>query len=209
MDTEFIERRHPFQVIPKKDGDAAKIARELNKKGPVWKALVAPRPVPPGSRPARRPAAATSSRQRGDLHAAPNGIGAIEVWGLGGAKGAGVTICDIEGNWNRTHEGSSFRLPLIGGTLINDIGWRNHGTAVLGEMISIPDVRGTAGISHGARAVVQSTVVNGVFNAAAAINNAASTLKAGDVVLNRVAGDGTERQVPLAIQYLGQHLRRQ
>ena len=47
-----------------------------------------------------------------------------------------MTICDIEGNWNRAHEDLPSGIPLIGGTLINDIGWRNHGTAVLGEMIS-------------------------------------------------------------------------
>jgi len=28
------------------------------------------------------------------------------------------------------------------------IGWRNHGTAVLGEMVSIPNSKGCAGISH-------------------------------------------------------------
>ena len=51
-------------------------------------------------------------------------------------------------------------------------GWRNHGTAVLGEMISIPYVRGTVGISHGAKAVVHSAIINGVFNTAGAITNA-------------------------------------
>ena len=45
MDTEFIESGF-VQVVPKKGGDARKIARELNRKGPVWKAYVAPRPVP-------------------------------------------------------------------------------------------------------------------------------------------------------------------
>jgi hypothetical protein len=52
--------------------------------------------------------------------------------------------------------------------VIDDLGWRNHGTAVLGGMISISDSKGCVGISHEAKAVVQSTVINGVFNAAGA-----------------------------------------
>ena len=106
---------------------------------------------------------------------APNGIGAAEVWGLAGAKGKGITICDIEGNWNRQHEDLPSGIPLLGGTVIDDLGWRNHGTAVLGEMISIPDARGCVGISHQAKGAVHSAVINGVFNAAGAISNAAAS----------------------------------
>jgi hypothetical protein len=199
MDTAFIESGF-VQVIPKKAGDAPKIARELNKKGPVWKAYVAPRPVPAAVATGSQAGSRNFEPSQGYLHAAPNGIGAVEIWGLGGAKGAGVTICDIEGNWNRSHEDLPSGIPLIGGTLINDIGWRNHGTAVLGEMISLPNVRGTAGISHGAKAVVQSAVVNGVFNAAAAINNAATTLKAGDVILIELQATGPNGKY-VAMQY--------
>ena len=71
-------------------------------------------------------------------------------------RATGITICDIEGNWNRSHEDLPSGISLIGGTVINDLGWRNHGTAVLGEMISIPNVKGTAGISHRRKAVVHS-----------------------------------------------------
>lgn len=90
---------------------------------------------------------------QGYIHSPPDGIGAAEVWGLAGAKGKGITICDIEGNWNRKHEDLPAGIQLLGGELIDDLGWRNHGTAVLGEMVSIPDARGTVGISHDARAV--------------------------------------------------------
>ncbi len=62
-------------------------------------------------------------------------------------------------------------IPLLGGTVINNLGWRNHGTAVLGEMVSIPDARGCVGISHQAKAAVHSAVMNGVFNAAGAISS--------------------------------------
>jgi hypothetical protein len=127
---------------------------------------------------------------QGYLCTPPDGIGAAEIWSLAGAKGKGVVICDIEGNWNRKHEDLPDGIQLIGGTVINDLGWRNHGTAVLGEMVSIPNDKGTVGISHEARAVVQSAVINGVFNAAGAIANATNVLKAGDVMLIELQAPG-------------------
>jgi subtilisin family serine protease len=57
-------------------------------------------------------------------------------------------------------------------------------------MISIPDVRGTVGISHGAKAIVHSAVINGVFNAAGAIAKATEVLKAGDVILIELQATG-------------------
>jgi len=189
MDTEFIQSGF-VQVVPKKGTDARKMARELNQKGAVWKAYVAPRPVPAAVLNGSQVGSRNFEPSQGYLHSAPNGIGAMEVWPLAGAKGAGITICDIEGNWNRRHEDLPSGIPLIGGTVIDDLGWRNHGTAVLGEMISIPDVRGTVGISHGAKAAVHSAVINGVFNAAGAITGATEVLKAGDVILIELQATG-------------------
>lgn len=188
MDTEFIESGF-VQVVPKSGADAKKIAKALNNQKSIWKAYVAPRPVP-----AMPSGSAAGSRNfepsQGYLYDAPNGIGAEEVWSLAGARGKGVTICDIEGNWNRKHEDLPQGIPLLGGTVINDLGWRNHGTAVLGEMVSISDSKGCVGISHQANAAVHSAVISGVFNAAGAINNAASSLKAGDVILIELQATG-------------------
>ena len=200
MDTQFVQSGF-VQVLPKSSRDAAKIARELNQKKAVWKAYVAPRPVP-----AMAAGAAAGSRNfepaQGYMHSPPNGIGAVETWGLAGAKGKGITICDIEGNWNRSHEDLPSGIQLIGGTVINDLGWRNHGTAVLGEMVSVPSTKGTAGISHQARAVVQSAIVGGVFNAAGAIANATSVLKAGDVILIELQATGPNNKY-VAMQFWG------
>ena len=192
-DAEF--RQSGFvQIIPKRGEDSKKLAAALNREKAVWDAYVAPRPVP-----AMPAGSAAGSRNfepsQGYLCAAPNGIGAAEVWGLAGAKGSGITICDIEGNWNRQHEDLPSGIPLLGGTVIDDLGWRNHGTAVLGEMISIPDARGCVGISHQAKGAVHSAVINGVFNAAGAISNAAAQLKKGDVISDRTAGAGPDRKL--------------
>lgn len=201
MDTEFIQSGF-VQVVPKNPRDAKKIASELNKKGPVWKAFVAPRPVPAAVLNGSAAGSRNFEPSQGYLHAAPNGIGAMEVWSLAGAKGRGVTICDIEGNWNRRHEDLPTGIPLIGGTVINDLGWRNHGTAVLGEMISKPGQKGTVGISHDAKAVVQSAIINNVFNVAGAITNAAANLKAGDVILIELQATGPNGKY-VAMQYWG------
>lgn len=187
MDTAFIQSGF-VQIVPKRSGDTKKLATELNRKGPVWQAVVAPRPVPAIS------GSAAGSRlfepAQGYLYSPPDGIGAAEVWSLQGARGEGVTICDIEGDWNRRHEDLPKGIQVIGGTPLNDIGWRNHGTAVLGEMVSLRNNKGTIGISHESKAVVHSAVINGVFNAAGAINNAANQLKAGDVILIELHAPG-------------------
>ena len=115
-------------------------------------------------------------------------------------KGRGVRICDIEGNWQLTHEDLPRRIPLLGGTPIDDVGWRNHGTAVLGEMVSRPNDFGCVGISHQARAAVQSAVIDGVFNTAGAITNAASRLRRGDVILIELHAIGPRGRY-VAMQY--------
>ena len=180
MSSEFIHSGF-VQVLPKKGEDAKKIAKALHAQGSVWQAYVAPRPVPAvaGAKDGSR----TFEPAQGYLASAPDGIGAQDVWKLPGAKGEGVTICDIEGNWDRKHEDLPRGIQLLGGTLVEEGGWRDHGTAVLGEMVSVPNKFGAVGISHKATAVVHSAVMNGVFNAAGAIAGATSRLKAGDVIL--------------------------
>jgi len=189
-----------MQIIPKNPKDAPKIVQQLRKSKSVWKAYIAPRPVPAGA----PDGTSTSSRNfepaQGYMHSPPNGIGAMELWGIKGAKGGGVTICDIEGNWNYRHEDLPKGIPLLGGTLINSLDWRNHGTAVLGEMVSRVSVFGTVGIAHEAKAVTHSAVINGVFNAAGAISAGAAKLKAGDVILIELQATGPNGKY-VAMQY--------
>jgi subtilisin family serine protease len=188
------------QVVPRDSRDAARIAARLKRSNAVWNAYVAPRPVP-----ANAPdGASTTSRNfepaQGYLHSAPDGIGAMEVWGISGGKGRGVTICDIEGNWNYTHEDLPAAIPLLGGTVIAGLDWKNHGTAVLGEMVSKPGTSGTVGIAHEARAATHAAIVGGVFNTAAAIMGAAARLGAGDVILIELQATGPNGKY-VAMQY--------
>jgi len=200
MDAEFIQSGF-VAVVPKRSGDAKKLAQALNHRDSVWNAFVAPRPVP--AMPAASGSAAGSrlfEPAQGYLCAPPDGIGAIEIWSLAGAKGRGVTICDIEGNWNRRHEDLPSGIALLGGTPIDDLGWRDHGTAVLGEMVSVSNEKGTVGISHQAKPVVQSAIIDNVFNTAGAIANATSKLSKGDVILIELQADGPNGKY-VAMQY--------
>lgn len=188
------------QIAPERGADAEALAERLNAAPGVWKAVVAPRPVPAAVATGSSRKSRNFEPSQGYLHSPPNGIGAIAAWDQAGAKGRGVTVCDIEGNWNRSHEDLPRGIRLIGGTVINDIGWRNHGTAVLGEIVSQPNDFGAVGIAHEANAVVQSAIVGGVFNTAAAITNAVSKLDAGDVILIELQATGPRGRY-VAMQY--------
>lgn len=199
VDTDFIHSGF-VEVLPENSKDAKKIAAQLNRQDSIWQAYVAPRPVP---------AAVATGSQRGDrnfepaqgyLYSPPDGVGAEDVWNLSGARGQRITICDIEGNWNRKHKDLPNGIRLLGGTVINDLGWRNHGTAVLGEMVSMPNAYGTVGISHKARAAVHSAIINNVFNTAGAINSAARKLNKGDVILIELQATGPNGKY-VAMQY--------
>lgn len=188
------------QIVPENPKDAAKIAARLAKSASVWTAYVAPRPVPAAMATGTSADSRNFEPAQGYLHSAPNGIGAMEVWPLPGGTGNSVTICDIEGNWNLSHEDLPAGISLIGGTVIADIGWRNHGTAVLGEMVSKPGDAGTVGIAHKALAKVHSAVISGVFNTAGAIAGATAALKAGDAILIELQAAGPNNKY-VAMQY--------
>jgi len=192
------------QILPRQGKDAKALVARLRKSGAVWSAYVAPRPVPAAAAPEAAAGASAASRNfepsQGYLCSAPNGIGALTAWATPGASGRGVTICDIEGNWNTSHEDLPAGIALLGGTPINDLGWRNHGTAVLGELVARRGPTGCVGIVPDAKAATHSAVVNGVFNTAAAINGAAARLKAGDVILIELQATGPNGKF-VAMQY--------
>jgi subtilisin family serine protease len=215
------------QIVPESPRQAAKLAEQLARTPGVWKAYLAPRPEPagkaaarrtagrkPGAKPRAAPKAAPApaptgpaggSRNfepaQGYLGDAPDGIGAAGAWGRPGAAGKGVTVCDIEGGWQLDHEDLPRGIGLIGGTMIDDLGWRNHGTAVLGEMVSVRGNVGCVGICHEAKAVVHSAVIGGVFNAAGAIVAAADALKPGDVILIELHAPGGPDGKYVAMQH--------
>jgi subtilisin family serine protease len=119
------------------------------------------------------------------LNSAPDGVDARYAWTLGGGKGEKITVIDIEGDWRLTHE--DLKLPpnaLLGGTLARNLDWRNHGTAVLGEIAARDNSIGVTGICPNANIKVMSVFgwPSGT-STSAAIAQAATVLEAGDILL--------------------------
>ncbi|MGZ9123850.1 MAG: S8 family peptidase [Candidatus Binatia bacterium] len=122
-----------------------------------------------------------SSRQ-GYLQAAPAGIDAPFAWAMSGGKGDGVRVIDIEGAWLFTHEDLvGNQGGIVGGTPSADIAWRNHGTAVIGEIGGDENAFGITGIAPNANQ--RAISIFGGVGSAQAIKDAADLLSAGDIIL--------------------------
>src|SRR6478672_2527369 len=115
------------------------------------------------------------------LDAAPAGIDARWAWTQAGGRGRDVRIIDIEGNWRFTHEDlTQNQGGVVGGTPVAGVSWTNHGTAVLGEFSGDVNTIGIVGIAAEA---IASAIAHGGIGSAGAINQAATRLRAGDVML--------------------------
>lgn len=131
------------------------------------------------------PATADFSARQLYLDAAPGGIEARWAWTQNGGRGANVRIIDIEGAWRFTHEDlTGNQGGVVGGVMSTDIGWRNHGTAVIGEFGGDANSFGITGISPDANVSAISIFnPNGSASSSAALVAAAARLRPGDVIL--------------------------
>lgn len=135
----------------------------------------------------------------GPQNANNNGIDAEYSWTVPGGSGEGITIYDIEYNWNPSHVDWTKEVKLIieEGNTIDDP-WDDaggHGTAVLGEMVSGDNDFGVKGISFDANPAIAPEHTWWYGNARAwAITLATVDAKAGDVILlemqTSACGDG-------------------
>jgi hypothetical protein len=120
--------------------------------------------------------------RQGYLLAAPAGVDAVYAATLAGGRGAGTGIIDVEGAWNFAHEDLvQNQGGVVGGTPTSDMGWRNHGTAVVGEFGGDLNAFGVTGIAPDAH--VRAISIFGGVGSAGAIHQAATMLNAGDVIL--------------------------
>jgi subtilisin family serine protease len=181
-----------LQLVPRRARDCDALAKKLNRHGAVWKAYKAPHPVPAAASPNMEPC-------QGYLYSAPDGINAMVAWQYWGGQGEGVAVCDIEGDWNFTHEDLPSITHFGGDRLGGD--WKDHGTAVLGAIVARPNGFGACGIAPKAKPKVHSAVIDGLWNTARAITNAAGKMGAGDVILIELQGDHPETGEFVAMQY--------
>jgi len=137
---------------------------------------------------------------QGYLNPATTGIDATWAWPLAGGTGDNVTICDVELNWNSNHHDlPAFSWWVPPGYTWGDWGYNtDHGTAVLGEMVSIDNGWGTTGAAHGATAAVAPSYLNNVWVPYVAIEYAITQLSPGDIILIELQTWGpTGNMVPI------------
>ncbi len=123
---------------------------------------------------------------QGYLQAAPMGVGALPMRLQDGARGAGVTIIDVEGGWLWTHE--DLPTPVVDlGEQIDSASWRYHGTAVMGEMRGTDNGLGVTGITPDCTVGSSSIGATSTANALAA---AMDQLQSGDLILIELHAPG-------------------
>ncbi len=166
--------------------EAEQLINQLNRLDEVEVAYLQPTPEPAGSFEQFSMVDYTSFQDYRE--AAPAGVDADYANTLPGGDGSGIMIVDIEGAWRDTHEDLGNALGgLLGGSMINDLSWRNHGTAVLGEMIGSNNGLGVTGISYAADAGMASI---GSFSLPEAFMLALDTLAQGDLILIELHAPG-------------------
>ncbi len=130
---------------------------------------------------------------QGYLGDPPLGIGAQWAWANKGySRGQGVTVVDVEGGWNVDHEDLELTAAnIVGGTnRTDDPKWHQHGTAVLGVIAGYNNSYGVTGIASEVGKKLVSAFDGAVFNAANAINIAASHSGFGDILLIELQNGG-------------------
>ena len=116
------------------------------------------------------------------LDPSPVGIDARWANARAGGRGQNVRIIDIEGAWRFSHEDlRQMQGGVVGGTQSTNIGWRNHGTAVLGVYSGDHNRFGISGICD--QAMASAVSIFGGMGSAAAIRSATSRLRSGDILL--------------------------
>jgi outer membrane protein assembly factor BamB len=117
------------------------------------------------------------------LPAWQNGIDAPWANRLPGGRGAGIRVMDIESGWDKEHED----LP---GTYFAEHGWNfadgSHGAAVLGVIAAADNAYGATGIVPDVALGLSSPIWSTVYSphdTAAAVDNAASHLARGDILV--------------------------
>lgn len=123
--------------------------------------------------------------------APPAGIHAIYGNRFPGGLAKGIQIIDFERGWIHNHEDLGGPSHLFG-TLRS--GSRDHGAAVLGEMIGVDNGFGVTGIAHGVTAATVSYYQNVLSTS---LNQAVGYSKAGDFILLEVQISGPGGYAPV------------
>ena len=178
--------------------DIWQICRQLEELPGIYQARPYPLPVEP-------PIPPNYQNNQGYLKPStlnPSGIDALYAWTQTGGAGTGITICDLEYSWNYNHADIT---KAVGSSLNawSDPGFGNdHGTAVIGQLVSNNNGWGTTGICYDASLKTCGTYYgtpSPVWNVPGAMALAIANLSAGDIILLEQQWDytGTNGYVPI------------
>lgn len=118
-------------------------------------------------------------------NAAPQGFGVTAAWSVAGATGVDVRLCDVEYSWNATHSDLP-GVQLVGPQPNDPFNDTNHGTAVLGIVGAQANAFGTIGIAPTTElyfAAANTGGGAGIYSPGAAITQAMTVLRPGDILL--------------------------
>ena len=117
----------------------------------------------------------------------PTGIDAEYAWTQTGGSGMGVTVCDLEYSWNYNHlDVTKAFNSQINSNVADPFSNNNHGTAVIGELVSDNNTKGTTGICWWSNLKTCGTYYGSptpYWNVPGAMAVAIANLSAGDVIL--------------------------
>ncbi len=137
---------------------------------------------------------------QGYLGAPPEGVNALAAASTAGALGSGVSLVDVELGWRLSHEDLPAAFLAAGNTSSN-LDNRNHGTAVLGEIVGQDNGYGVRGIAPATTVGVSSAYSQTVSSS---LLTAWAALDPGDVILIELhapgpnaTGEGQEGYVPM------------
>ncbi|MFH2056370.1 MAG: FG-GAP-like repeat-containing protein [bacterium] len=176
-----------YRVRIPKGNDVWKISAELEALPGIILARPVPKPMPSPNPISYQP----QQNYEDPASSTPTGIDAEYAWTQSGGDGTGVTICDLEYGWNYDHLGIS-KLDasdqLNADTVHLPSGETDdHGTAVVGVLVSDNNGWGTTGIAYGADIKVCGTYygpsASPAWNVPGALAIAIAALSAGDVIV--------------------------
>ena len=182
------------------DSIARKALAELKSRPEVSYCYLMPQAYPAGSAvPAPAGVAVDSFVDEQLYHqASPVGFDSAFAWLQDGGNGKGVTVADVEGDWDKKHHDLRLNKSKIRGSRAGSgSSWYHHGTAVAGIINAKKNLYGVTGIAYKAKLKLNSIFRKGddgrlYSNVSDTIYAAAKRLKAGDIILIEVQFGGLE-----------------
>lgn len=174
---------------PKDPDEAERLLADLNAMAIVETAYAEPIPaLPQHPAPTLLPPLYVDSQDY--LEASPIGVDAYAAWNEPGGRGENVQMVDVELAWVWSHQ--DLPAPFYeGGTQNPDQGYRDHGTAVMGEIAGLDNAFGITGIANQASVGGQAINIDDwPENVGSHFDLASAALNPGDVWLIELHGPG-------------------